>query len=76
MLKYKVSTGGTDLLAQFLSKKFTINIGMVIFLIDGLIVAAAFHTLGPRSFLFSCLTISIIGLLTSLIANPIGKYSG
>ncbi len=75
MLRYKTSTGGTDLLAQFISKAFSINIGVIILVIDGLITAAAFKTLGVQVFLFSCLTIAIIGLITSLIARPFGSES-
>ena len=71
MLRYKTSTGGTDLLAQFISKAFSLNIGMIILLIDGLIVLAAINVLGVQVFLFSTLTIFIIGIMTSLIAKPI-----
>ena len=71
MLRYKTSTGGTDLLAQFISQAISMNIGMVILLIDGLIVAAAFNFLGLSVFFFSTLTIFIIGLMTSLIAKPV-----
>ena len=73
MLRYKTSTGGTDLLAQFLSQAFSINIGIVILFIDGLIVAAAFNTLGLQVFVFSTLTIFIIGFMTSLIAKPVNS---
>ena len=69
MLRYKTSTGGTDLLAQFLSNTFSMNVGLVIFLIDGLIVAAAFNMLELKAVLFSCFTISIIGIFTSFIAR-------
>jgi uncharacterized membrane-anchored protein YitT (DUF2179 family) len=71
MFRYKASTGGTDLLAQIISKSFSINIGVVILMIDGFIVTVAFNTLGLRAFLFSCLTICFIGLITSLMARPI-----
>lgn len=70
MLRYKASTGGTDLLAQFISEAFSVNIGVVILTIDGLIVTAAMNTMGIKAFLFSCLTICIIGLITSLMARP------
>ncbi|MFY4774040.1 YitT family protein [Metabacillus sp. RGM 3146] len=73
MLRYKASTGGTDLLAQFISKAFSVNTGVVIFMIDGLIVTAAFNMLELKAFLFSCLTICIIGMITSLMARPIDK---
>ncbi len=70
MLRYKASTGGTDLLAQFISNAFSINIGVIILVIDGLITAIAFKTMGVQVFLFSCLVIAIIGLITSLMARP------
>ncbi|WP_048689420.1 YitT family protein, partial [Bacillus sp. 220_BSPC] len=70
MLRYEASTGGTDLLAQFISKAFSVNIGVVIFMIDGLIVTSALNTLELKAFLFSCLTICIIGMITSFMARP------
>lgn len=73
MLRYETSTGGTELLAQFISHSFSMNIGVTILLIDGLIVAAAYKTLGLKVFIFSTLTILIIGFMTSLIAKPVNK---
>ena len=69
MLLNNVSTGGTDMLAQFISEASSLNIGVIIFLIDGLIVTAAFNMLGLKAFLFSCLIICIIGMITSLIVS-------
>ncbi|MED1469858.1 YitT family protein [Bacillus salipaludis] len=74
MLRYQTSTGGTDLLAQILSETFCINIGIVILIIDGLIVMGAFNMIGIKSVLFSCLTIFIIGIITSLIAKPHNQF--
>ena len=70
MLRYKTSTGGTDLLAQFISNAFSVNIGIIILLIDGLIVLSAYDVLGVKVLIFSTLTIFIIGFMTSLIAKP------
>jgi uncharacterized membrane-anchored protein YitT (DUF2179 family) len=70
MLRYKTSTGGTDLLARFISDAFCYNIGIVILIVDGLIVLAAYKMIGLEAVLFSCLTIFIIGTVTSLIAKP------
>lgn len=67
MLRYKTSTGGTDLLAQLISKAFSLNIGIVIFMIDGLIVTAGLSFLGEVTFIFSCLTILTVGVISSLI---------
>ncbi|MGM0890036.1 MAG: YitT family protein [Bacillota bacterium] len=69
MLRYEASTGGTDLLAQFISKAMSVNIGVVIFMIDGLIVTSAFKMLELKALLFSGLTICMIGLITSLMAS-------
>ncbi|MGG3889663.1 YitT family protein [Metabacillus fastidiosus] len=69
MLRYKTSTGGTDLLAQFISEDFSVNIGLIIIIIDGLIVTAGLNMLGIKAFLFSCLNICIIGTITSLITE-------
>jgi uncharacterized membrane-anchored protein YitT (DUF2179 family) len=69
MLRYETSTGGTDLLAQLISKAFSLNIGMVILIIDGLIITAVLPLLGPKTFLFSCSTIFIGGLTTWLITK-------
>ncbi|MED4531844.1 YitT family protein [Metabacillus fastidiosus] len=69
MLRYKTSTGGTDLLAQFISEDFSVNIGIIIIIIDGLIVTAGLNMLGIKAFLFSCLNICIIGTITSVITE-------
>ncbi|PLS01836.1 YitT family protein [Neobacillus cucumis] len=67
LLRYKTSTGGTDLLAKMISGIFSLNIAFVIILIDGLIVLAGFTVLSLDSFLYSCLAISTVGFTTSLI---------
>lgn len=68
MLRYKISTGGTDLLALIISETFSKNIGLVILLIDTFIVIIGFFTMDVKTFLFSCLTIVIIGAVTSSLA--------
>ncbi|MCQ6279971.1 YitT family protein [Bacillus sp. EB600] len=73
MFRYKASTGGTDLLAQMISEYFSITIGVAILMIDGLIAAVAFKTLGLQAFLFSCITICFIGVITSLMARPLNS---
>lgn len=65
MLRYETSTGGTDLLAQIISKACSLNIGMIIFLLDGFVAIIAYSTLGPESFLFSALTILTVGIIAS-----------
>lgn len=67
MLRYKTSTGGTDLLAKIISQTFSINIALIIILIDGIIVLAGFTVLKVDNFLYSCVAISTVGLTTFLI---------
>lgn len=67
MLRYKTSTGGTDLLAKIIAENFTLNIALVIIFIDGLIVLAGFTVLALDTFLYSCVAITIVGLTTSFI---------
>lgn len=38
MLRFKTSTGGTDLIAQFLSDKTGVNVGILIFIIDSFVI--------------------------------------
>jgi uncharacterized membrane-anchored protein YitT (DUF2179 family) len=70
MLRNDTSTGGTDLLARLISDSTKINIGISILIIDGLVAAAGYKTLGLRSFFFSCVTIGIIALITHIIMKP------
>jgi uncharacterized membrane-anchored protein YitT (DUF2179 family) len=69
MLRYETSTAGTDLLAQILSKNFTLNIGIMIFLIDGLVAVVGFQALGFKSFFYSCITILTVGVVTSMLVK-------
>ena len=73
MLRYKSSTGGTDLLAQLISKSTSLNIGIVIFIIDGLIVTAGLSVLGLITFIFSCITILTVSVMSSLIIGHAPK---
>lgn len=69
MLRYKTSTGGTDLLAKIISGSFSVNIAIVIIFIDGLIVLAGFTLLEVDSVLYSCVAITTVGITTSLIVG-------
>lgn len=66
MLRYEMSTGGTDLLAQLLTKFTSVNVGIIIFLIDGLIITCGIKVVGLEKFLYSLLTIVCVGLMTSV----------
>lgn len=67
MLRYKTNTGGTDLLAEIISETFSLNIALVIIMIDGIIVLAGLTLLKFDTFIYSCIAITSVGLITSLI---------
>lgn len=69
MLRYQASTGGTELLAHFLAKSYSFNIGIIILIVDGLVLLSGFKVLGLHSFLFSILTILSFGFITSLLVK-------
>ncbi|MCM3114430.1 YitT family protein [Neobacillus sp. MER 74] len=66
MLRYETSTGGTDLLAQLLTKFTSVNIGIIIFLIDGLVITSGIQVVGLEKFFYSLLTIICVGVMTAL----------
>ncbi|MNI01162.1 hypothetical protein D3C73_539940 [compost metagenome] len=68
MLKYETSTGGTDLLAHMLVKRVfkKINVGVLIFIVDGLIIAIGGMLFSKETFFLSLLTITAGGIATSL----------
>ncbi|WP_349409548.1 YitT family protein [Pseudalkalibacillus sp. SCS-8] len=67
MLQQETSTGGTDLLAQMLSKMTRVNVGIIIFFIDGLVILFGGLLLGGESFLYSLITIIAVGITTTFI---------
>lgn len=69
MLRHETSTGGTDLLAQLLTKFTSINVGIIIFLIDGLVITSGIKVVGLEKFFYSFLTILCVGLMTTLTAT-------
>ncbi|TDL34830.1 hypothetical protein E2R51_03665 [Jeotgalibacillus sp. S-D1] len=69
MLRFETSTGGTDLIAQMISKAMKLNVGAVIFLVDGIVVLLGYKVIGLEGFLYSCVVICIVGLTTSLIVS-------
>lgn len=66
MLRFKASTGGTDLLAQFIKKYLPLNLGLIIFLTDFIIIGAGGLLISKETFLHSILTIVAGGVATGL----------
>ncbi|RSK53804.1 YitT family protein [Bacillus canaveralius] len=66
MLRHETSTGGTDLLAQLLSRTTSLNVGVLIFLIDGIVITCGLPIVGAEKFVYSFITIIFVGIMTSL----------
>ncbi|MEM5594299.1 YitT family protein [Niallia circulans] len=69
MLRFETSTGGTDLLAQVLSKILSIQVGLIIFLIDGIVLASGYKIIGLTTFSASFLTIFCVAVFTTLLSK-------
>jgi len=66
MLRQETSTGGTDLLAQFLASTFGLNVGFIIFIIDAIVIGIGGFLLSKETFFLSSVAIIFVGLTTSL----------
>ncbi|WP_379153374.1 YitT family protein [Paenibacillus sp. sgz5001063] len=66
MLRFQASTGGTDLLAKFIQRYIPINVGIIIFLTDVLIIGAGGLLISKETFFHSILTILSGGVATGL----------
>jgi uncharacterized membrane-anchored protein YitT (DUF2179 family) len=71
MLKYKTSTGGTDLVAQFISDKTGINVGILIFIIDAIVILSGGLLFSTETLLLSIITILFVGITTSLFTRNV-----
>jgi uncharacterized membrane-anchored protein YitT (DUF2179 family) len=69
MLKKETSTGGTDLLAQFISNATSLNVGILILIIDGFVITIGINTVGKQAFLFSIITVVVVGIATSILSK-------
>ncbi|MBD8026921.1 YitT family protein [Ureibacillus sp. Re31] len=69
MLRFKTSTGGTDLLAQFIADKMAMNVGIVIFFIDAAVVGLGGIFISTSTLLLSIVTIFIVGITTSMMTS-------
>lgn len=74
MLKFETSTGGTDLLAQFISDLFSVNVGIAILIIDALVVLIGGFLISQETLLLSIVTILVVGISTSLMTLKIIHY--
>jgi uncharacterized membrane-anchored protein YitT (DUF2179 family) len=66
MLRFETSMDGIDLLAQLLATVFPINVGVLIFMIDVIIISLGGFLISAETFLLSLITITAMGLTISL----------
>ncbi len=71
MLKYHTSTGGTDLIAQFLSVKTGVNVGIIIFMIDVTVIILGGVLISANTLFLSIITLFVVGITTSIITRKI-----
>ncbi|UVI27555.1 YitT family protein [Paenibacillus spongiae] len=75
MLKYDCSTGGLDLLAHYVSRFVPINIGLMIFIMDGIVVSLGALLLPDDTFILSLLTVTAGGVATGLCTMNMPEHS-
>ncbi|WP_223829580.1 YitT family protein [Paenibacillus arenilitoris] len=66
MIRFDSTTGGTDLLAKFISKLLPVNVGIIIMMIDLIVIGLGELLLPGDNFLLSFTTVTAGGLATSL----------
>jgi uncharacterized membrane-anchored protein YitT (DUF2179 family) len=69
MLRNHISPGGMDLLALLISKWTSLNVGIIIYFIDTLIIITGLLILQDANLLYSLLIVAIVGLLASILTS-------
>ncbi|MCM3571335.1 YitT family protein [Neobacillus mesonae] len=69
MLRSHISPGGMDLLALLLAKWSKINVGVILFAADAIIITLGLLFLQEARLLYSLVIVSIVGLLASIITS-------
>ncbi|HWK22111.1 MAG TPA: YitT family protein [Ureibacillus sp.] len=69
MLRFETSTGGTDLLAQFIADKTSINVGVIIFAIDAAVICLGGVFISSNTLILSIVTILCVGITTSALTR-------
>ncbi|MDN3018667.1 YitT family protein [Paenibacillus sp. BSR1-1] len=69
MLRNHISPGGMDLLALLIAKKTNVNVGIICFAIDAVIITTGLILLKDARLLYSLVIVSIIGLFACVITS-------
>ncbi|WP_216831457.1 YitT family protein [Alkalihalobacterium elongatum] len=67
MFRVDISTGGLDLLAQMIADFSKINIGIMIFIIDFIVVIGGIFVISPTEILLSVIAVTATGFSTMLL---------
>lgn len=74
MLRNHISPGGMDLLALLIAKWTKVNVGLIIFAIDTIIILTGLLILQDVKLFYSLVIVSIVGLLACFITSIRGVY--
>lgn len=72
VLRGGANTGGTDILAQIVSKLTPLPVGTSLLLVDGLVIAAGGFAFGLESALFAAITLYITGVTINFVLVKMG----
>jgi len=61
------NTGGTDVVAQLLSEKMNLSVGMLVLAVDAVVMAVALIVLGPDLALYGTVAIFVMGAVIDLV---------
>jgi uncharacterized membrane-anchored protein YitT (DUF2179 family) len=73
MLRNQISPGGMDLLALLFARWTKVNVGIIAYGIDTVIIISSLLLLQEPRLLYSLLIVSIVGLLATAITS-VGHY--
>jgi uncharacterized membrane-anchored protein YitT (DUF2179 family) len=74
MLRNHISPGGMDLLALLISKWSKINVGIIIYVIDTIIIMTGLLILKDANLLYSLLIVGIVSLSTTILTSFRGAH--
>lgn len=69
MLRFDTTIGGTDLLAQMVSKLLNVNPGLCILTFDIIVVSVGSYLVDSVSLFYSSLTVISVGITTTILAK-------
>jgi len=69
MLRNHISPGGMDLLALILARWSKVNVGVIMFAMDAVIIITGLYLLQDVKLFYSLIIVAIVGLLASLITT-------